>query len=397
MGQVMAKSEVLDLSGNLLNGSIPPSINRLKDLTDLDLSNNSLSGEIHNHWTGMRISTIDLSRNNLSGRIPNELCSLPSLVSLRLSRNYLSGKLPLSLQNCSMIISTLDLGYNKFSGTIPIWIGQRFPVMLQLRLRHNYLTGNIPQQLCQLTYVHILDLAENKLSGPIPTCLDRMIGFKVPGFYFKLVTLPLMGHHFSYPTYMDLVMKGRQDDYDKSQTEIVKVLDLSRNNLSGNIPAAATNLSELVTLSLSCNRSNSHKHDFSDFVEPLNLSNNNLSGPIPLANQFQTFNDPSIFGGNPGLCGSPLPTKCSSNSVPKDRGTTEDDEDGSLSDNFWFYVSMGLGFIFGFWAVCGSLAIKRSWRRSYFEFLDKTKDRILLVLALNAARLQRMMKKMEDN
>ncbi|KAH7515512.1 hypothetical protein FEM48_Zijuj10G0034500 [Ziziphus jujuba var. spinosa] len=116
----------------------------------------------------------------------------------------------------------------------------------------------------------------------------------------------------------------------------------------------------------------------------LNLSYNNLSGPIPLTKQLQTLNDASIYKGNPGL-------------LPKDRGTTEDDEDGSLSDNFWFYVSMGLGFIFGFWAVCGSLAIKRSWRRSYFEFLDKTKDRILLVLALNAARLQRMMKKMEDN
>ncbi|KAL7261329.1 hypothetical protein ACSBR1_006889 [Camellia fascicularis] len=43
----------------------------------------------------------------------------------------------------------------------------------------------------------------------------------------------------------------------------------------------------------------------------LNLSYNNLSGSIPSTNQFQTFNDPSIYEGNPKLCGLPLSTKCS--------------------------------------------------------------------------------------
>lgn len=222
---------------------------------------------------------------------------------------------------------------------------------------------------------------------------------------------------------MNLYTKGSQYDYDPDQIMIVKMLDLSRNNLSGKIPAAVTNLSALGTLNLSWNHLTGNiPENIGDLksletldlsrnnlegpiptsmtsltlLSHLNLSNNNLSGPIPLAKQFLTFNDPSIYDGNPGLCGPALPTMCSSDSVPEDGGTAEADEDRSLSDNFWFYVSIGLGFFVGFWGVCGSLVIKKSWRDSYFRFLNNAKDWVLLVVALNVARLQRMMRKMED-
>lgn len=217
---------------------------------------------------------------------------------------------------------------------------------------------------------------------------------------------------------MDLVMKGRQNEYTDGQIVLVKTIDFSRNNLSGNIPAGLTKLSKLGTLNLSWNHLTGNIPDsIGDLklletldlscnhlqgpippsmasltlLSHLNLSYNNLSGPIPLGNQFHTFNDPSIYEGNPGLCGSPLPTMCS-DSVPKDGGTTDDeyDADQDESDKFWFYVSMGLGFIIGFWAVCGSLAIKKTWRDSYCLLVDKAKDRLLGV-ALTVARLQRMM------
>lgn len=54
MGQEMLDLQELDLSGNFLNVSIPSSITKLTNLTTLDLSNNSLSGEIHNQRGSMK-------------------------------------------------------------------------------------------------------------------------------------------------------------------------------------------------------------------------------------------------------------------------------------------------------------------------------------------------------
>ncbi|CAI8598758.1 unnamed protein product [Vicia faba] len=61
-------------------------------------------------------------------------------------------------------------------------------------------------------------------------------------------------------------------------------LNLSQNNLVGEIPDTISVLS---------------------FLSFLNLSNNNLVGQIPIGTQLQSF-DVSCYVGNPGLCGAPL-------------------------------------------------------------------------------------------
>lgn len=45
----MSQLQKLDLSMTFLNGSIPSSLNKLKKLSFIDLSNNHFSGEIHDH------------------------------------------------------------------------------------------------------------------------------------------------------------------------------------------------------------------------------------------------------------------------------------------------------------------------------------------------------------
>ena len=37
----------------------------------------------------------------------------------------------------------------------------------------------------------------------------------------------------------------------------------------------------------------------------------------------------------------------------------------------WFYVSMTLGFVVGFWFVLGPLLLNKQWRVLYFQFLDQ--------------------------
>ncbi|RVX06894.1 hypothetical protein CK203_015181 [Vitis vinifera] len=119
--------------------------------------------------------------------------------------------------------------------------------------------------------------------------------------------------------------------------------------------------------------------------------NSKFNKKIPTDNQFQTLIDPSIYQGNLALCGFPLAIECHDNNgtIPIGKGEDNDDEDGDDFELSWFFVSMGLGFIIGFWGVCGTLIIKTSWRYAYFHFVEKMKDRLILVVALNVARLAR--------
>ncbi|XP_050281642.1 receptor-like protein EIX2 [Quercus robur] len=411
--QRMKNLVALDLAGNFLNGSIPSLAIGPTGLWFVDLSNNLLSGNIPRHWMSMQnLAAIDLSRNNLLGNIPTSLCSLPTLIWLQLSYNNFSGDLFSTLQNC-LSLYALDVGGNRFSGTLPKWIGKRLPSISELRLQGNMLSGPILEELCFLAHLHVLDLAHNNFSGSIPACLGNLAGLKSLVEYrtspIRSLLLPL-----TYLEHMDLTAKGTQLEY-YSQIFLMNIIDLSRNNLTGEIPEALTKLSllsalnlswnqltgkipenigalhSLETLDLSCNHlSDPIPPSMSSFtfLSHLNLSYNNFSGHIPSANQFQTFIDPSIYEGNPKLCGPPLITNCSL--LPSDRDTKAVDEDNEefRSEKLWFYVSVILGFIVGFWIVCGSLVIKKSWRHAYFHFVDEKKDRLFVAIKVNMARLQ---------
>ncbi|KAL7171733.1 hypothetical protein ACSBR2_036405 [Camellia fascicularis] len=431
ISQMMPSLEVLDLSGNFLNGSIPLSIGKMKRLEMLYLSNNHLSGRIHDQWRDLpNLEIIDLSKNNLHGEIPGSICSLPSLSWLKLSSNNLSGEPSFALQKCKGL-TMLDLGENRFYGNIPKYIGQSFSSLLELRIRDNMFSGNIPEQLCSLAHLHILDLALNNLSGSIPSCLGKL------GALNSMISYSPHQLSLSDAIYqqmeMELVVKGRQLIYTFT-LELVNIIDLSSNNLQGEIPELITNLSTLGTLNLSHNRltgkipekigglqrletldlscnhlSGPIPSTMSSMtsLNNLNLSFNNLSGPIPSGNQFETFIDPSIYEGNPELCGPPLSTKCL---MPNDRDADanqhakahkdedeNEDENKNENENLGFYLGMALGFVVGFWAVCGSLMLKKSWRYTYFGCVDKMKDWLFVVVMVNLNRLRRRMMGAEHN
>ncbi|XP_026377755.1 receptor-like protein 33 [Papaver somniferum] len=91
-------SSGIDLSCNILEGSIPEEISLLKGLSMLNLSHNGFSGRIPRsvgNLTGL--DSLDLSFNKLLGQIPESLASLDSLGVLNLSHNNLSGRIPRGL------------------------------------------------------------------------------------------------------------------------------------------------------------------------------------------------------------------------------------------------------------------------------------------------------------
>ncbi|KAM5587074.1 hypothetical protein ABKV19_005832 [Rosa sericea] len=264
-----------------------------------------------------------------------------------------------------------------------------------LQLRSNFLSGHIPQQLCNLSYLHILDLAHNNFSGTIPKCFNGMTslvnedGYSMGADIHEETTVTSKGREFKYSNMImeyvksiDLSSNNLEGEIPEEICSLIELgtLNLSRNQLSGNIPSKIGNLSWLETLDLSHNHLMGEiAQSFSSltFLSYLNLSYNNLTGRIPLGNQLLTLDDPSIYEGNPSLCGFPLSTDCLGDETPAEefssRGGNKDEDNNS---KLGFYVSIILGFVVGFWGVCGTLLIKKSWRYAYFQFFDNIKDRV---------------------
>eukprot|EP01018_Ginkgo_biloba_P013161 Gb_21066 [translate_table: standard] len=104
----------LDLGGNyLLSGSIPFQLGRLKSLEYLVLSGIALNGSIPKdvlNLLKLQRLELNLSNNLLSGSIPPM-----KLQSLNLSHNQLSGGIPCQLE----VTENLDVSYNQLSGKLP--------------------------------------------------------------------------------------------------------------------------------------------------------------------------------------------------------------------------------------------------------------------------------------
>ncbi|KAK9117938.1 hypothetical protein Scep_016031 [Stephania cephalantha] len=97
--QIRSFPLLLDLSDNMLTGSIWPEFGNLKKLIVLDLKLNRLSGSIPYQLSDMKnLEDLDLSHNNLSGTLPFSLTSLSFLSKFSVAFNNLSGKIPMGGQ-----------------------------------------------------------------------------------------------------------------------------------------------------------------------------------------------------------------------------------------------------------------------------------------------------------
>ncbi|XP_065628255.1 receptor-like protein EIX2 isoform X3 [Quercus suber] len=402
---------MLDLSNNSFSRSISHffcfRVNETKNIEHLNLQKNLLSGIIPDclmNWNNLKV--LNLGNNNFSGSIPASMGSLTYLHSLHLYDNKFFGKLPSSLKNCEELV-IIDVAENRFAGNIPSWIGHRCTSLMVLSLRSNNFHGHIPKELCALTSLQILDLSHNKLSGSIPRCIKNFRAMATTNISNDLNSYR---HTITYGDYLPLesallVIKGSIREYN-TILQLVKCIDFSKNNLSGEIPKEVTSLQELQSLNLSCNlligsipenigtMGSLESIDFSlnqlsgqipssmsnlTFLNHLNLSNNNLTGKIPLSTQLQSLN-PSSFVGNK-LCGPPLTVNCTTNGVKPNNENIRSKAIGGLEVD-WFYVSMALSFVVGFWSVCGTLLLNKQWRIMYFQFLDHMGYKLTGVVSL---------------
>nr|XP_010910877.1 receptor-like protein EIX2 [Elaeis guineensis] len=352
---------------------------------------------------------VDLGNNNFSGIIPETIGSLLSLESPHLNNNSLAGELPSSLKNCIKLVA-LDLGENQISGNIPSWIGKSLPNLVILRLHSNKFAGSIPPELFYLSSLQVLDIAQNTLSGIIPRSFGNLAAMtKIQEKGFLL--------YENWGSYLDSIlvyMKGRELQYSKT-LGLVTSVDLSSNNLFGEIPEELTSLFGLLVLNLSKNALTGEipkkignlrwlesldlsRNNLSDEIpssissltslSQLNLSYNHLKGRIPSGFQLQTLSDPSIYIGNQDLCGPPLTDSCpgDGDSSPSKNSSITAEEDGS--EFLWFYSGISPGFGVGILGVFSVLFFMPSWRYALFMLIDHIVDWFYVTISLTIAMLR---------
>lgn len=145
---------VLKLSRCQLVSMIPETIQTMKHLRRLDLSNNDLTGTIPLGLGELAsLECLDLSFNKLSGMIPTSIRGLVLLNSLYLYNNDLTGRIPLCLGELTSLLY-VDVSYNKLCGTVPTSLANLTSLEF-LDLSHNQLTGNIPKEINLLTNLQV--------------------------------------------------------------------------------------------------------------------------------------------------------------------------------------------------------------------------------------------------
>ncbi len=305
----LSNLRTLDLGGNDFI-SVPSEIGSLSNLETLDLGYNSL--------TSLPVEIGDLSNlealylyNNSLTSLPVEIGSLSNLEALYLYGNSLTS-LPVEIGDLSNLL-TLDIGSNSFT-TIP----SEVLTLSGLRVFHvdnNFLTY-LPAEIKNLSNLYDLSIANNQLTSllpeigdlyeltklsyqgnPITDCFDdnllnlcgkirRLNGYQNSYFWdpmwldmcaigtglcntdcrtndsLKLVDLyySTAGNYWTNPWYLYSPLDTWYG-VELNSAGCVESINLTNNNLTGNIPSTIGDMSHLKSL---------------------NLSNNNLTGNIPI-------------------------------------------------------------------------------------------------------------------
>uniref|UniRef100_A0A0D3EJW0 non-specific serine/threonine protein kinase n=1 Tax=Oryza barthii TaxID=65489 RepID=A0A0D3EJW0_9ORYZ len=252
--------------GNEISGNIPLEFCSAKSLQLLDLSYNNFNGSISSCLMDSvsTLQVLNLKGNELHGVLPDDIKEGCSFQALDISGNLIEGKLPRSLVACKNL-EVFDVGFNQISDAFPCWMST-LPRLQVIALRSNKFFGQVAQSAveknsCEFPAARIIDLASNNFSGPLPQdqwfkkLKSMMIGYSNTSLVMDH-EVPRVGRYKFSTT---ITYKGSAVTLTKILRTFV-FIDVSENKFHGSIPGT---IGELILL------------------HALNMSHNFLTGPIP--------------------------------------------------------------------------------------------------------------------
>ncbi|KAL2317009.1 hypothetical protein Fmac_030885 [Flemingia macrophylla] len=304
------KLQVLNVSDNSFNGTIPHQIANLSTLTHLVMNDNAFNGPIPMEIGELRsLEQLLLYENQLSGTIPPTIGMLANIIEIDLAQNSISGNIPFirnltNLQHLGLSdnrgisghippyigdllnLNVLEIDFNAFSGSIPENIGN-LTKLNSLEFGGNMISGSIPSSIGNLVNLQILDLSRNNLSGVVPSTLGNLsklndfllfnnsLHGRLPptmNNFTNFANLQLANNSFTGSLPQQICLGG-----------LLRRFSCNNNNFSGPVPKSLKNCSSLVRLRLDGNRLTGNiSDDFGVYphLEYIDLSSNNFYGHI---------------------------------------------------------------------------------------------------------------------
>ncbi len=278
------------LPNNGAYGKLPTELRHLRYLKSIQIYNSLISGEIPSDYGYLKdLKYLDLEGNRLQGRIPETFKFLENMVQLNLRNNYLTGTTQEHFDPINQMdkLKFLAIDSNELGpGNIPEF---NLPELGVLTLSDNYFNGAVGDKLSKLNKLEYLGLDNNDLTGR----LDFLQNMK------QLTHVYLDNNNFGHILDDDFLVDHENITHlDISNCSIhgsvpahffdftkLEVLDLSRNNLDGELPnnPVLSPFTKLWYLSLHSNNIEGQIPEGMTYLKSLkhlDLSVNNLTGPI---------------------------------------------------------------------------------------------------------------------
>ncbi|KAM0063132.1 putative leucine-rich repeat-containing, plant-type, leucine-rich repeat domain superfamily [Helianthus debilis subsp. tardiflorus] len=284
----LTKLTFVSLDRNLIFGRIPTSLMNLTQLTSLDISENHLQGQISSTFLNFKsLWYLNLANNNFSGTVGldsffgvNKLEYLilnGNRLSFVTTNNYTNDTLPklknLGLSSCNlkefpaflrqMKMETLSLDENEIEGVVPNWLWNNSQETLQMiSLQSNSITGfyQHPQFLPWIR-LEVFAMSNNQLQGRLPIPPETIVIYDVSKNNLTGEIPPLI-----------------------CEMKSLQVLDLSSNKMSGTLPPCLGNKnSPLSVLYLKQNNFQGPMMSictYGSLLKTIDLSENHLSGQV---------------------------------------------------------------------------------------------------------------------